>query len=331
MPKKKPTKSPDKQLEAPKKKRGRKKKYISEMALVAENVLLRTGQMDAVYRELGVGKGTLYRWIEEKPELREALARARESRQRFGIKEFLPELEQAFKGLNALLLGQTVTLKKKETNSIYDRESGELQKHVNVKETESEQYYRPDMRAIEKVIGPNNIRNNIYIRALEDHVLNNDSELYKLVFGDLSMDEEADQFKGIFVLRVQLDQLKIRYMEAHIQRQYDRGNISIDQWVDFTEKLRRNYAVISDKMETRAQKMLGGYSYQEIVLQVEQTWKSIVEVFEECIADTYERKDAKRPYVIPKDVQDMLMEKAIKMIKSRSDGTLLAVQNAPLP
>ena len=83
------------------------------------------------------------------------------------------------------------------------------------------------MRAIEKVLGPNELKHNIYITALEEHVLNHKEDLYKLVFGKLGAGEDTEEFKGIFVLHAQLDLLKIRYMEAHIQSEYDRRNSSI--------------------------------------------------------------------------------------------------------
>lgn len=76
--KKKPTpiKSP--------KKRGRKlgqlTKWRDSMIQTAVNIIFDKGRMENVPKALGVGSTTFYRWMEAKPELREALARVRESR-----------------------------------------------------------------------------------------------------------------------------------------------------------------------------------------------------------------------------------------------------------
>lgn len=324
------SKSPKSTKTKPKKVGGRKEKYTPEMVQEVEKIVLVTGSISEAYKAVGVGKTTFFRWINEKPDLREAVSRAHTDRKTFIERGFLPQMKRALIGIDEALVGRKITLKRKTTKSHYDGETQKRIKILEVSETEYESYIRPDMKAIEKVLGPNALRNNVYIRAIEDNLTNGESELYKLVFGDLSMNEEAEQFEGIYVLRLQLDQLKIRYMEAHIQREYDNGNITMDQWVEFTDKLRKSYAQISDRMETRAQKMLGGYSYQEILLQVEQVWKTVVETFDEALSTTYEREGKKQPYTVPPDVQKKIMEKAVGMIRDRSDDALLVLQNAPM-
>ena len=325
------TKSPDSPGKKKKPARKGKSKYLPEMAESVEKVVLMTGNVTEAYKSLGVSKSTFYDWIKAHPDLETAISRAHEDRQRFVDRGFLPQKRRAIDGLDESLTGHMVIVKRTEKNNVYDRKTQKLIRQINVKEIEQEQWIKPDMKAIEKVLGPNALSNTIFVKALEDHMLSSDSDLYKLVFGDLSLDEKAEQFEGVFVLRLQLDQLKLRYMEAFIQREYDRRNIPIEQWIDFTLRIRKEYAQISDRMETRAQKMLGGYSYQEVILQVEQVWKTVVETFEEAVASTYDRAGKKKPYTVPGDVQTVIMEKAVQMIRSRGDKNLLVLKNAPLP
>ena len=327
MAKKPKTKSTRKTRVAKRKPAPNVKRFTPEIAQLAGNIMLRTGIAKSVYEELGVAKTTFFAWRKKHPELEESLALACERRRKYIDKEFMGETDQAFTGLNELLIGMTKTLTKTEREVLIDDKTGKETKVLKVKTSEQEHYYRPDMRAIEKVLGPHGVRFNVYLKAIEDHVLEKDSELYKLVFGELAQDETFDQFTGVFVLRVQVDMVKIRLMEAMVQREYDRGNISIDQWVDFTAKLRRDYTQISDRMETRAQKLLDGHSYQEVVLRVEDVWRSVIGIVEENIGKTYKREGGRRPYTIPADIQKLVMFDVVTQIRTRGEKKLSILKN----
>lgn len=330
MTKKKNKKPPPKSKTLAKNKGGRKTKYTPEFLVRLEKSILITGSLEIAQKESGISHTTFYNWKKNKPEVQEVIDRAMRARERFGQKEFLPELYKAFGGLNELLTGYTKELKKTEKTTLYNDATKQELDTINLKVTTQEVYYPPQIRAIEKVIGSNNIRNNVYIRAVENETLKGEGELFKLIFGNLTDDEIMGDYNGVFVLRVQLDMMKIRYMEAHIQREYDKGNISMEQWVDLTGKLRKDYAFISDKLETRSQKLFKGKSYSEIVLQVNTMWQAVVEVFEEAVGTTYEREGKKKPYTMPPDVQKMVMQRAVQNIRGKEDATLLVLHDAPI-
>lgn len=309
---------------------GRKTKYVPAMRATAAEVMLETGRHEDVYKAIGITAATYYRWLKAKPEFAEAIEQAREERVKFSKRKFSEELKSAFIGLNMLLTGYKEELKDIETTEIHDRETGKVLEVVSVKKRKRTIHVRPDMRAIEKVLGPNDIRHNIYLKALEEHVLNHKDDLYKLVFGKMGVGEEVEEFRGIHVLQVQVDLLKIRYMEAHVQGEYDRGNLTIDQYMEYTQRLRRDYGMISDKLEQRAQKLLGGASYSEILNQIQEFWKSLIEVIVTCLGQPYMLEDGQE-FVIPVEVQGQIREKFENTILDRMDKSANLIKALPRP
>ena len=136
---------------------------------------------------------------------------------------------------------------------------------------------------------------------------------------DMDKDSVA-AFGGVSVLNIQLDLLKHRYMEAHIQHLYDSGGLSVDQWLDYIQSIRRDYGTISDRMETRAQKLLEGNSYQDIIYQMEELWRVLIEtVREEMVKPVTlkRKKSAPKEYTIPVEVVDQIMEKIVVRVNER--------------
>lgn len=307
-------------------------KYTSSVVLIAENAMLRTGSYEGVAKLVGVSRTTLYRWMKNNPDFGSLLARAHEERKVLMDREFLPEHVTAIRGLNILITGCVKELTTIVEKDLIDREAndgkGRVMQVMERRKTIAQRYYPPDFKAIEKILGPNDIKHNIYLKAMESHMLDGDSELYQLVFGELADDDHGEKYKGIFVMRLGLDLMKLRYMEAHIQHEYDQGNISIDSWMDFTGRIRRDFQQIADRMETRAQKLLGGVSYQDILLRVENVWQSVVEITEEAVGFTYNREGGKKPYTIPPDVQKQVIEKIVSQVRGQTEGGLPMLRNA---
>lgn len=300
------------------------------MIEIVENIVFDTGSVENARKALGVAKSTFYRWIEEKTELSDALARARSNHLKLSERAFREETIAAFAGLYKLLTGYDHTVEDETREEIRNEKTGKLLKTVKVLRKKRTVHVHPDMRAIEKVLGPNELKHNIYITALEEHVLNHKEDLYKLVFGKLGAGEDTEEFKGIFVLHAQLDLLKIRYMEAHIQSEYDRRNISIDQYIDFTQRLRRDYGQIMDRMETRAQKLLQGASYSEIIMTIEEIWKVFIETATEQISRPVDR-EGKTPFQIPVEVREIICDRIVEAIHSRQEDRFFAIKRLPRP
>ena len=80
MPADKKTLSPVKSGKKRGRKPGRITKWNDSMIQTAVNIIFDTGRMENVPKALGVGSTTFYRWMEEKPELKDSLARAYETR-----------------------------------------------------------------------------------------------------------------------------------------------------------------------------------------------------------------------------------------------------------
>lgn len=293
------------------------------MLQTIENIVFDTGQLKQVPKAIGVAESTLYGWLSKRPELMEAVTRARKAHKKFRDRAFQGEMMSAMEGLNKLLNGYTEEFWEETIRQIRNEETGEVLETIEVTKRQRHIHIRPDIRAIEKVLGPNEIRLNIYMNALEDHVLNSKSELYKLVFGKLihNMEETSiEEFLGISVLNVQLDLLKLRYMEAHVQHLYDNSHLSVDQWLDLTSKLRRDYGMISDRMETRAQKLLEGASYQDVLYQMEELWRVLIETTSEEMRRPLKLKGRKTPYTVPVDAANKILENIVDKINERKSN-----------
>jgi len=313
-----------------KNKGGRKTKYSSDMCQTAEKIMFETGKYEDVYTALDVSPATFYRWLKEKKELNDAVTCAYEERLKYTERKFTGELQAAFEGLNKLLNGYDHVVEDEEVTEIRNEETGEVLETVSVKRKKRTIHVRPDMRAIEKVLGPNDLRHNVYLKALEEHVLNHRDELYRLIFGKLGVGEEVEEFKGIFVLHAQVDLLKLRYMEAHIQGLYDRGDLTVEQYIDFTQRLRRDYGQIMDRMEQRAQKLLHGASYSEIVMMIEELWKVLIETVDDHLGRPITRKNGSQ-YQLPADVRDVICDNIVDAIHAKQDKELFAIKRLPRP
>ncbi len=294
------------------------------MLQTIENYVFDTGKVAGCAKRIGVHPTTLHNWIHSRSELGEAVTRAREAHRKFRDLAIQGELMAAVEGLNKLLNGHIVTLVDETTDEIRNEKTGEKLETVNVKVRKHQAYIRPDIRAIEKVLGPGDLRQAINLKAFEERMLNGKSDLYLLVFGQLvsKMDKDSiAEFVGVSVLNIQLDLLKLRYMEAHIQHLYDTGGLSVDQWLDYIQRIRRDYGMISDRMEMRAQKLLEGKSYQDIVYQMEELWRVLIETVREEMVKPVMLKKKKssvpKEYSIPVDAVNQIMENIVTRVNER--------------
>ena len=101
---------PTKSQKPAKSKRGRKTKWDPVMIEIVENIVFDTGSIENARKALGVSKSTFYRWIEEKTELSDALARARSNHLKLSERAFREETIAAFAGLYKLLTGYDHTV-----------------------------------------------------------------------------------------------------------------------------------------------------------------------------------------------------------------------------
>lgn len=313
-----------------KNKGGRKTKYSADMCQTAEKIMFETGRYEDIYKALDVSPATFYRWLQEKKELHDAVTRASKERLKYTERKFSDELQAAFEGLSKLLTGYDKEFWEETIKEIRNEETGEVLETIEVTRRQRHIHIRPDMRAIEKVLGPKDIRHNIYLRALEDHLLNHSDELYKILFGDLGAGEEVEEFTGINILQSQVDLLKIRYMEAHVQKEYDRGNLSIEQYMEFNHKLRQDYGLIYDRMEQRSQKLLQGASYTDIIYQVEELWKIFIETAAEILRQPHALNSGEE-YTIPIEVQHQVAEAIVNTVNDRQDRETMLIKRLPRP
>lgn len=328
MPRKKLIPPKKKSTRAKKSNAGRKMMYDKGMIETAVNIIFAGGEVKDIVKTLGIANATYHSWTTRFPEFGDAVSRARVEFRHLKERKFHQEVVSAFVGLNELLTGHVIELKEEHSSHIYDEETDKKTSFRAVKTVIKETYVRADMKAIEKVLGTNDIRHNVYLTALEEDILNGNEDLYKMVFGKLPIDDKADEFAGIYALRPHLDLVKLRYMEAHIQAQYDKGNITIDQWMDYTDRIRKSYIFVSAKLEDRAQKLLDGRTYSEIVEALIDLWKSLLEATAAELGGTFKTVTNKK-YTIPKHIQHEVAKRIKKSINERREKELFPLQRLP--
>ena len=311
-----------------KQKAGRTSGYSPNALEVAERVVLESGSIKNAYEALGISKATFYRWMDEKKEFREAIDKARYNRQRLKEREFLKEYNAAIESLNRLLTGYTKTLTEEEITEIIDKETGEVLREISRTRSTRQIYIPPNMQAIAKVLGPNDLRHNVYIKALEEYALDGKRELYELLFGKLGYREEVEKFSGIFVLEEQVDLFKIRYMEAYIQGLYDQDVITIKQWIEYTLKLKQCYSNIHHNWELRCQKLLDGGSYSQIILQIEELWKILIDTAADMLSQTYNLENGEE-FMVPPEIQRQICMAIVDSVRSRQDKETYPIRSMP--
>ena len=312
------------------KKSGRHTKFTLDLCEKAAKVMLETGKHKQVRQALHISAASYFRWLNDIPEFKEAIDQGRLDRDRYQNKEFMRETKAAFVGLEMLLTGFTKTLYDKEVTELRDQATGELQQILRVVTKEREVFIGPNMRAIEKVIGPKDIRHNIYLKSLESQALDKEAELYKLVFGELLMGEDEEGFEGAGVLSDELDLVKLRYMEAVVQRDYDNDAITMGEWVDYTGNIRHQFAKIADRRENRSRQLMGADSYQEIQEQIQRTWGLITATFEEVLGYSFKRKNGKK-FTIPAEIRNEIMDRAVMTIRERAGKKQHLLRKLPRP
>lgn len=285
------------------------------MLQVVRKHILMTGQEQAAYEAIGITKSTYYTWKKTNPELAETVARAHEERRKFRQREFEIDSVMAYQSLQKLMEGYEYNEKNKVTRreKIVIEETGEElgTERITVTETESTKHVRPDIKAIEKFLGPQPVWYSMILQRMEDFAPR-DQELYKYVFGKLALgNDNIQEFSGYLLLDTHLDLVKLRYVEGMIQSMRDQNAISVEHYMDWILKIRKEFGSIQDKIEQRAQKLLDGKSYQEIIYDIETLWQVLIVTVQEVLFEE-KWKNGYNPNLVVKEIVDRVREKKEK-------------------
>ena len=295
-----------------KKKGGRCSKYSEELNEIAAEIVLKTGKVSDVCKTLNIARSTLSDWQKKFPKFSEAISQARLKRIKIESRDYTNEVAKAIESLSLLIepyeWTETQTLSKKSEN-------GEEEVQWTKKTTRLKM---PDIRAIRKVLGEKDLRHTIIFKKLEQYIPESKGELYRAVFGNLGSGAKVEAFMGIYVLSPFMDMIKIRYMEAMVQKLFDQDMITLDDYMEYTQKLRHEFIIIADRTEQRAMKLLEGKSYQDIIIEFDQLKSFMIETFQEVQNDVN----------IPRE---KLCEETVNRLNERKDRLLYAIKTLPAP
>jgi len=304
-------------------KRGRKTLFHSDLCQLARKQMLATGKAEDCYRALGISADTYHRWIKQFPEFSEAISLAREERRKISERDYLEEATAAINGIRKLLNGYSFTETEIREEEILDSSTGQNQTNQikRVKVTR-EKHIPPNMAAIAKVLGDDSLPNIILLKSIEKFKLDDSKELYQYVFGALSAGSEVEEFTGVYVLDQTMDLVKLRYMEGLVQKQYDDDLITLDKYLSHTSTIRNDFSRISEKMEQRAQSLLEGKSYQQILYDYEMFCKSLIDTVSDVLLEVNFPEGT--------TFRDIIKEIVDRMNESREKG-LFPIKKLPRP
>ena len=301
--------------------RGRKTLYSPEMCEKAKNQMISTGKAEDCYRILNISADTFHRWVKKYPEFSEAIHEGVSFRTKLRERNFSQETQAAFEGLNKTINGYPY----EETQTKYEyslnEESGKMEERVSSK-TVHRKYCGPNIQAIKQVLGERDILNTMFLGAIDNFRPDGSNDLYKMLFGSLAVGNDTYHFTGASILNPMVDLIKMRLMESLVQKMFDEDSLPLDKYMEYTCKIRGDYKSISDNMENRAQKLLEGKSYREIIFMIEALFQHWLNILRDVLNENK---------VTPPDKLENIMVTVVDRINEQRTKESLFTRDLPLP
>jgi len=275
---------------------GRTSKWNPDHCQVVEKYVFDKGQIEGVWDLLGVSKATFHNWFKAKLDLKAAVLRGRVSRDKLVNREFNAEVQMAVDTVVLIMQGYY----KEETKQYFtasrtdqvDEHGGLIKKGElmyrtkDVREEVTKKWFPPDPKALERVLGKESLRQTLFLDQIKKYVPDITEDIYPQLFGSGTMGWELPFFGDKDILNPKIDLVKLRFMEIVIQKAFDDQALSIQQWLEFNVKLKSMQGSIADRIETRAQKLLKGQSYAEIMEDYSRRFQMLLSVVRNVMDDT---------------------------------------------
>ena len=250
-----------------------------------ETLVLKTGDVKGAYESLGISKSGYYAYLKRHKDFRDRIsrARARWEMARDGNSDDMYIL--AAEALKSLLIYRRTTHVRIDESRILN-ENQEPTEWIEQKRTTWEKEQPPNLGAIAKVLGDGTIQQ-IALRFITKGSLLNAN--IALVAQILRMSEEeakkqlGDLDEVLFDDR--LDLILHRILIGEIAQSYDKELIDQKSYVEQTSQISKTYQEIKNRVELRAEKLMEGKSYQEILEHHQQITKQFFFAVKEISED----------------------------------------------
>jgi len=270
-------------------KRGRKSKDTPELRKIIEKALIETRSHKTAYQSAKISPQTYFRWIRDNRDFSEFITRAMEKFDKLDVRNRLDLKEKAIDSLEQLLTPREIisqrsyiyTTRDANGNIIGTKERKEIRKVVR----------DPNFYAIEKVLGKRELEYLILNKALLEGKEQRDAPLFQQIFGKYGSALKEENW-GDNIFSESIDLLRIRYLQAETQRQFENGLISFDEYNRMVTEQSKAYVFIKDNLESRATNLIKGYTPEEIIMQIKRFVFMVIKTIEEVVNDVnVDRKD----------------------------------------
>ncbi len=257
----------------------------SEMEERIETLVLKTGDLKQAYESLGISKSGYYKYLQRHEDFRDRISRARARRKTLSDGNMDDLHIMAVEALKSLLgYGRTTHVRIDESRVL--NENHEPTEWIEQKRTTWEKDRSPNLGAISKVLGEGTIQQ-IALRFITKGTLLNANTALVAQILRVSEEEATKLLGGLdeTVFDDRLDLVLHRVLLGEIAQSYHKGLIDHKSYAEQTSQISKNYQEIRHRVELRAEKLMEGKSYQEILEHHQQLTKQFFFAVKEISAD----------------------------------------------
>jgi len=269
----------------PVKSRKQKVTITSDMAERIETLVLKTGDVKQAYESLGISKSGYYAYLKRNEDFKDLVsrARARWEMARDGNSDDMHIM--AVEALKSLLIYRRTTHVRIDESRVLN-ENRDPTEWIEQKRTTWEKEQPPNLGAITKVLGEGTIQQIALRFITKGSLLDANTALVAQILR--VSEEEATKLLGGLdetVFDDRLDLVLHRVLLGEIAQSYNKGLIDHKSYAEQTSQISKNYQEITHRVELRAEKLMEGKSYQEILEHHQQVTKQIIFAVKEVSED----------------------------------------------
>lgn len=241
------------------------------------------GEIGACNSVLNANPSTILKWRKKFPEFGQRISQALEDHNILMSSKHPEYFILAMSSIETQLQDRVMEDVTITEEQIIDEKTNEI---IATKRKKKVRRYtrEPNWKAIEKVLGKNELRNIVYGTLKDSKEIKNINIVNQLFGKWIRSDELGAQWNGS-ILDDQLDLMMMRTLQAETRRLYEGGKLSFKEYNRDTIEQTKNYGYLANNREKRAIKLLKGKSYSSILIMMQAQVQDILNIVEEVCND----------------------------------------------
>ncbi len=279
-------------------------KITAEIEPLLETAVLKYGEYRPAYESLDITKSNFYKYINQHGDFKDSLSRARARHAMVHVEEKgagnTSEYEVlAMEGLLQLLKGGEIERYTMNRERAMNEDTGKPTEWVNETEKRWNEYIKPDLGTITKVLGSGNIRQ-ITMRILGKQAqLDPNLSLAAQILGISEDEVKAEIGAGNILYEDKLDLALTRIMQAQVAAEHKAGLITSEKFREDMQALSGKFQSARHNIELRYGKLLMGRSFFELFSWLFTKHKELLYILNEVVNN----EDIDRSDILERAVQ----------------------------